>query len=113
MNETIAVPGIATLAVILATVLYWVDRIRRRESLYRWASENHFKLLAYRQPFPVEVSGFPFSLSKAQHVFRVDVESNGGRRRAGWVRLGSAWLGLASRKADVKWDPPTSANLGC
>jgi len=103
MNEAIVILAIAAPAVLLAAALYWIDRVRRRESLFRWASENHFKLLAYRQPFPVEASGFPFSLSKAQHVFRVEVESNDGRHQAGWVRLGSAWLGLASHNADVKW----------
>jgi hypothetical protein len=108
MNESIVTLAIAAPAVFLAAVLYWLDRVRRRESLFRWASENHFKLLAYRQPFPVEASAFPFSLSKAQQVFRVEVESNDGRHRAGWVRLGSAWLGLSSHKAVVKWidQPP-------
>ena len=103
MNETIVILAIAAPAVFLAAALFWLDRVRRRESLFRWASENHFKLLAYRQPFPVEASGFPFSLSKAQHVFKIEVESNDGRHRAGWVRLGSAWLGLTSHKTDVKW----------
>lgn len=108
MNETIVIVAIAVPAVLLAAALYWMDRLRRRESLFRWASENHFKLLTYRQPLLVEASGFPFSLSKAQHVFRVEVEGKDGRHRAAWVRLGSAWLGLASRKADVKWieQPP-------
>lgn len=103
MNETIVVIAIMVPAFLLAVALYWMDRLRRREALFRWASENHFKLLTYRQPFPVEASGFPFSLSKAQHVFRVEVEAKDGLHQAGWVRLGSAWLGLASRKADVKW----------
>lgn len=103
MNETIVVLAMAAPAVFLAVALYWLDRVRRRETLYRWASEHHFKLLGYRQPLPVEASGFPFSMSKAQHVFRVEVESNDGRLQTGWVRLGSAWLGLASRKAVVNW----------
>lgn len=104
MNETIIVLAVATPAVFLAVALYWVDLVRRREVLFRWASENHFKVLACRHPLPVEASAFPFSLSKAQHVFWVEVESNDGRHQTGWVRLGSAWLGLASQKADVRWD---------
>lgn len=111
MIETIVVIAMATPAIILAAALYWVDRVRRRESLFRWAAEQHFRLLAYRQPLPVETSGFPFSLSKAQHVFRVEVESNDGQHQAGWVRLGSAWLGLTSHKAAVKWDSANSSNL--
>ena len=104
MNETIVVLAIATPALILAAALYWVDRVRRRESLFRWAAEHQFRLTAFRQPLPVETSGYPFSLSKAQHVFRVEVESNDGKQQTGWVRLGSAWMGLASHKANVKWD---------
>ena len=64
MNESLIVLAIATPALLLAASLYWVDRVRRRESLFRWAAENHFKLLTYRQPMLVESSGFPVSLSK-------------------------------------------------
>lgn len=73
MNETILILAVAAPAVLLAGAFFWIDRARRRESL-----------------------------------FRVEVESNDGRQQAGWVRLGSAWLGLASHKADIKWidQPP-------
>lgn len=103
MNETIIIAAIALPAIALAATLYWVDRVRRREALFRWASSNDLKLLIFRQPLLTEASAFPFAVSKSQHVFKVEVESADGSRRSGWVRLGSAWWGLASSTADVKW----------
>lgn len=90
-------------AVLLAVCLYWLDRVRRREALFRWASAGGWRLLAYGQPALTELSPFPFSASKSQQVFRVEVEDRQGKRRSGWVRLGSAWRGLASTRADVRW----------
>ena len=104
MNPTLEMALIATPAILFSVALYWVDRVRRREALFRWSAVNGFKLLAYRQPLVTEASGFPISASKSQHVFHVDVEMPDGVHRAGWVRLGSAWLGLASPKVDVRWD---------
>lgn len=104
MNETLLITLIAGTAVALAVVLYWVDRIRRREALYRWSASHGYKLLSFRQPLVTEASAFPISASKSQQVFHVDVESADGKRRSGWVRFGSAWLGLASNKVDTRWD---------
>jgi len=104
MNETTVFALIATPAIALAITLYWVDRIRRRSALFRWSAIHGYKLLSFHQPVLTETSGFPVSASKSQHVFHVDVETPEGRTRSGWVRLGSAWLGLASNKVDVRWD---------
>lgn len=108
MNAMLLVYAIFALGVCLAVALYWTDRIRRREAVYRWSANNGLKLLSFRKPLVTEASKFPFSLSKSQHVFRIKVETSTGDSRSGWLRVGSAWLGLTSDAADVKWDIATS-----
>jgi hypothetical protein len=110
MNDTFLFTLIAVPLVVLAVTLYWVDRIRRREALFRWSANHGYKLLSFRQPLMTEASAFPVSASKSQHVFHVDVEAPDGTRRSGWVRLGSAWLGLGSNKADTRWDRENQAD---
>lgn len=105
MRDQIVFLSLALPAVLLAVSLYWLDRVRRREAVFRWASESGYRLISYQQPVLVEASPFPVSWSKSQHVFRVEVEHSDGSRRTGWVRLGSAWRGLAARTADVRWNP--------
>jgi hypothetical protein len=102
MSEPVAFLAAAVPAVLLAASLYWVDRVRRREALFRWASAGGYRVLSYRQPAVTELSPFRVAGSKAQAVFRVEVEGAGGRR-VGWVRLGSAWRGVASPAAEVRW----------
>ena len=104
MRESVVFAAMAAPMIALAVVLYLYDRIRRREALYRWACSQNLNLLSAQQPLLTEASAFPISLSKAQHVFRVHVETKDGNRRSGWVRLGDAWRGLGSTNADVKWD---------
>jgi hypothetical protein len=103
MMEVIVLPAIAVPAVLLVVTLYWLDRVRRREALFRWASANGYRLLSYKQPILSEASPFRFSTSKAQAIFRVEIEDRTGLR-FGWVRLGNAWRGLASGAADVRWE---------
>lgn len=103
MQEPLILIAIAVPTILLFGSLYWLDRVRRKEALFRWASESGYRLIAFRQPILTEVSPFLFSISKSQHVFSVEVEDKNGDRRHGWVRLGSAWRGLASRSAEVRW----------
>ena len=103
MQEPLILIAIAVPTILLFGSLYWLDRVRRKEALFRWASENGYRLIAFRQPILTEASPFPFSMSKSQHVFSVEVEEKNGDRRHGWVRLGSAWRGLASRSTEVRW----------
>ena len=104
MFETIVLAAFAVTAVLFAISLYWIGRIRRREALFRWASSQGYKLLSYKQPALSELSPFPVSASKAQQIFRIEVEDRQGSHRSGWVRLGSAWRGLASDAADERWE---------
>ncbi len=103
MFETIVLFAVAVTAVLFTVSLYWMGRIRRREALFRWASSQGYKLLSYRQPVLSELSPFPVSASKAQQIFHIEVEDRQGSHRSGWVRLGSAWRGLASDVADERW----------
>ena len=104
MQESVIFLAIALPVVLLLVSLYWLDRVRRREALFRWAAENGYRLISFRQPILTEASPFPVSASKSQHVFRVNVEDRLANRRSGWVRLGSAWRGLRSRAAEVSWE---------
>jgi hypothetical protein len=101
--ELVVLLAVAIPAVLLFVSLYWLDRVRRRKSLFRWASESGYRLVDFGQPIPTEASPFPLSASKSQQVFWIEVEDRTGNRRSGWVRLGSMWRGLASRSADVRW----------
>lgn len=96
-------------AVALAVTLYCLDRVWRREALFRWASANGLKVLAFKQPLMTEQSAFPLSTSKSQQVWRVEVETPQHQHQTGWVRVGSPWFGLASSRADVKWDDAPEA----
>jgi hypothetical protein len=84
--------------------LYWTGRIRRREALFTWASNHGFKILGFRQPVLTELSPFPLTASKAQQIFQIEVQDAEGNQRSGWIRLGSIWRGLASDRAEVRWD---------
>lgn len=103
MPEPTVLLAIGIPAVVLAVSLYVPDRVRRHDALGRWATTNGYQLITFRQPVLTEASAFPFSASKAFAVDRVEVEAAGGRR-AGLVRLGNAWRGLASGVAEVRWD---------
>lgn len=103
MQNSLVLLALAVPAALLAVSLYWLDRVRRREALFHWANQKGFRLVHFRQPVLTEASPYPFSLSKSQQVFRVEVEARDGTHRQGWVRLGTAWLGLAARSADELW----------
>src|SRR5262245_27593335 len=100
--EAVILLAIAIPAFLLAAWLYWLDRLRRREALFHWASANGYLLLCFKQPFLSEATAFPISASKAQAIFRVEIETNEGLQ-SGWVRFGSAWRGLSSDVAEVRW----------
>jgi|GEM_PF-2220100 len=104
MSESSIAFAIFVPAALLAMTHYCLDRVRRREALYRWANANGYRLLRFRQPVLTEASPFPLALSKAQHVFHIEVEGRRCQRQSGWIRLGAAWRGLASNKAEVRWD---------
>lgn len=115
MSDHAVFLAMALPAVLLAASLYWLDRVRRREALFRWASDSGCRLLAFKQPALTELSPFPLSVSKSQQVFRVEVQDGQGSRRSGWVRLGGVWRGLASRRAEVRWEgaePGATADTG-
>ena len=61
MQEPISLLAIALPAVMLFISLYWLDRVRRREALFRWASRNRYRLVSFGQPILTEASPFPFS----------------------------------------------------
>jgi hypothetical protein len=83
------------LAVVCAVVLYVLDRIRRWEALFRWASVNGYRVLKFSQPM-VEATPFPITPTKSQHVFKVVVADSEGRERQGFVRL--EVFGVACRR---------------
>ena len=102
MITNLLVAVVSVLAVVCAVSLYAMDRIRRREALFRWASANGYRILKFAQPM-VERTPFLFTPSKSQHVFKITVADSAGRERNGFVRLGGIWRGLASAKTEVRW----------
>ena len=103
MKDIFILSAIAAPGVLAFAVLYWAGRIRRREALFRWASNHGFKILEFRQPALSELSPFRFTASKAQQIFQIKVQGTDGNERSGWIRLGSVWRGLASDNAEVRW----------
>ena len=90
-------------AALIAVPLYLVGRARRWTALYRWASNEGYRILQARQPWFTEASPFRFTGSKAQQVFNVRVKDSNGVEKNGWILLGSAWRGLATDNAKVLW----------
>ena len=106
MDDSILIGIVAVGLLGLGAALYSLERARRRRTLYRWAADNDYKLIAFDQPTLTEESSFPFTVSKAQQVFYISVLQKDGRTRSGWLLLGSGLLGLASAAAEVIWDRP-------
>lgn len=104
MNAPLFFTAIIAPSIVALITLYWSGRIRRREALFRWASNHGFKVLQFGQPVLSELSPFVFSGSKAQQIFRIKVQDTEGQTHSGWIRLGSIWRGLSSEKAEVRWD---------
>lgn len=105
MNEWMIVAGVLLVLSIVGAGLYSWARIQRRNALLRWAASQGYTMIDYRQPILIEASPFPIIASKAQQVFRFTVQRPDGTHKSGWVLLGSAWGGLNSEQAKVRWDP--------
>jgi hypothetical protein len=100
---TVLLAALLLLLVIACPVtLYLLDRRRRREALFQWATVNGFRLLRFSQPL-VEATPFSLTPSNSQHVFKIIVADSEGRELAGFVRLGDMWRGLSSSQAEVRW----------
>ena len=50
MLETVLLLAIAVPSVLMCVLLYWLGRVRRRETLFRWASLHGYRLLSFGQP---------------------------------------------------------------
>ena len=81
MRESLMLLAVALLSVLLFVSLYYLDRVRRREAVFRWASEHGYRLITFRQPILTEASPFPVSVSKSQQVFKVEVVDRAGNHR--------------------------------
>jgi len=71
--------------------------------LMNWASGNQYTILdALSRRWADRPAHVPSSM--LQMVFRVKIQEAGGRERDGWVRVGSYFGGLISKRIDVFWD---------
>ncbi len=76
-------------------------------ALARWAKSEGFRMILeelrpfFRGPFFLRTSNF-------QVVYRITVEDNHGRQRAGWARVGSFW-GSDWNRVEVCWDRPSTS----
>jgi hypothetical protein len=104
MIELIVPGGVLLLLLVVGAKAYSMERRQRREALLRWAASQGYRIIDYRQPILTEMSPFPMVASKAQQVFRFTIEHPDGTHQSGWVLLGSAWGGLKSEKAEVRWN---------
>lgn len=76
---------------------------RSGDVLQKWADENGFRLIE-RHYHHFRRGPFFWTTSKGQTVYRVTVQDANGNTRSGWVRCGSWMWGLASNRAEVRWD---------
>jgi hypothetical protein len=76
---------------------------RSRQILENWVSDNNFRIVSseYRNFFK---GPFFWTLSKAQPVHYVTVETADGQTKSGGVRCGGWFRGLFSDIAEVRWD---------
>lgn len=58
MITSALVAAVMILAVAVAVSVYIIDRVRRKEALFRWASDNGYQVLRFSQPM-VETTPFP------------------------------------------------------
>ena len=70
----------------------------------RWAADNGYELLRseYRMLFRGPFSGT--ADFKKQPVYYVQVRDKSSPLRSGWIRFGSRFWGLWSRKTEVRWE---------
>jgi len=91
-------------AILLITYVAWCF-YRSRSLLRRWADENRFQIIDFR----LTSSGpLAWTSSRSQTIYFVRIRDGDGKERRGWVRCGSFWAGVFSKKTEVKWENETS-----
>ncbi len=95
---------------IFAYVVWWYRR--STQLLHEWAESNGYTNLQASRAMLFN-GPFGWTTSRGQQVFKVQVYDPAiHRTRAGWVRCGSFWSGMASDQVDVRWDDDADARSG-
>ena len=107
MKEFAAAAALAT--VLIAAILAIYRQGLRREVLIvqRWAEQNQFQLLHFRQRAFCEPAPFCFWTSHRTPSYFVRVRDQHGKERSGWVRLGTISEGIywgGKDKVEVRWE---------
>ena len=71
--------------------------------LRHWAAESSFEIVDAKIQF-FSYGPFDWISSNGQTVYHVQIRDRDRRERSGWVRCGSFWLGVLSKKVEVRWD---------
>ena len=92
------------LMAVVAVVGVLLMMSRSQSLLQGWADENGYRIIDSDARMLAK-GPFFWTSSSGQSIYRVTVEDASGRRRSGYVRLGSLLGGiLFSDKSEVRWD---------
>ena len=103
MSGDTAICVIVPLFVAVAIAVFAWRLSRSRSILDQWAEDNGYRIV-HRERRLLFRGPFWWRTAEGQEVFRVIVQDDEGRERAGYVRCGGWFLGLFSDAATVKWD---------
>jgi hypothetical protein len=93
------------LVVILIAALAMLSDNLARLRLHRWAKENGYQLIQFRQAWFWQ-GPRAWRRTRYQQDYRVVIDDAQGHRRAGWLLGTNRWLGLGSEQYQVQWDNP-------
>lgn len=96
-----------TLAIVLAAALIaWPLLLQRRHRIRaftaRWAMENGFEVVGYREKL---LSPFTLSIksSRSQEVVLLEVMDRRGVEKKCWLKLGGFFTGLWRYQVECRW----------
>lgn len=100
-------PALLALAIVLAAALIaWplllLRRHRIRAFTARWATENGFEVVSYREklfsPFMLSIKS-----SRSQEVVLLEVMDRRGVKKKCWLKLGGFFTGLWHYQVECRW----------
>lgn len=96
--------AIPLLAFLIAWPLIWSQRKGVARSVARWAAENGFEVVAYREKAFFLFTPFAlFSMSRAQHLVLADIRNQAGEQKKCWLKIGDFFGGLMIYRVECKW----------
>ncbi len=92
------------LTVAVAFGLIWWLRPSAEDNFQKWRAANNLEVLS-RQTVSAGQTPFPkLSMSKDETFYRVQVKTENGQIKSGWVRCAGKFTAFLSAPSNVVWD---------